>query len=154
MTDLIDKIRTMRAEGFTNAAIQSALGITKGQLWRAVQSHNMPAKPSRYTPPDRAEFTRMWESGVSQVKIARHFKIDDKAVPKLASGYGLRSRHADKPKPAAAPVAAPVTLDDRLLATKGRYADLAAIADDEGMTLRAVTCRFHKVRQMPVERGV
>lgn len=113
---------------------------------------------------DRAEFRRLVAAGHSTGEIAAHFGCSSPSVARICHAEGIplparRYRGGVVVPKAQAEVVAPVksatTLPPRtaaLIATGGRYADLAAWAREWGVSEVKARQEWHRLR-LPVAKG-
>ena len=155
----LDTIRQLRAEGVTNDAIAAQFLISKSNLERIVRENDMPRKPAKVGAAKIAKLRQMWADGVGPNDIANALGISRQSVGVIARREGLPerpgmrkggNRRSKAPAPVSAPQIDPYAdvpgVDGEILRTRGRYAQLAAVADRHKMTIREVTYRFHQVR--------
>ena len=155
----LDTIRQLRAEGVTNDAIAAQFRVSKATLERIVRENDMPRKPAKVGASKIAKLRQMWADGVGPNDIANALGISRQSVGVIARREGLPeragirkggNRRSKEPAPASAPQIDPYAdvpgVDGEILRTRGRYAQLAAVALFNGMTMREVTCRWHRLR--------
>ena len=155
----IDTIRQLRAEGVTNDAIAAQFRLSKANLERIVRENDMPRKPAKVGAAKIAKLRQLWADGVRANDIASALGISRQSVNVIArreslpERAGMRkggNRRSKEPAPASAPQIDPYAgvqgIEGEILRTRGRYAQLAAVALFNGLTMREVTCRWHKCR--------
>ena len=157
--DQLDGIRQLRAEGVTNDIIAAKFGLSKANLERIVRENNLPRKPAKVGAAKIAKLRQLWADGVGPNDIASALGISRQSVGVIARREGLPeragmrkggNRRSTTPAPVSAPQIDPYAdvegIDGEILRTRGRYAQLAAVALFNGLTMREVTCRWHKLR--------
>jgi hypothetical protein len=155
----IDTIRQLRAEGVTNDCIAAQFRLSKANLERIVRENDMPRKPAKVGAAKIAKLRQLWADGVRANDIASALGISRQSVNVIArreslpERAGMRkggNRRSKEPAPASAPQKDPYAdvqgIEGEILRTRGRYAQLAAVALFNGLTMREVTCRWHKLR--------
>ena len=155
----IDTIRQLRAEGVTNDCIAAQFRLSKANLERIVRENDMPRKPAKVGAAKIAKLRQLWADGVRANDIASALGISRQSVNVIArreslpERAGMRkggNRRSKEPAPASAPQIDPYAgvqgIEGEILRTRGRYAQLAAVALFNGLTMREVTCRWHKLR--------
>ena len=155
----IDTIRQLRAEGVTNDCIAAQFRLSKANLERIVRENDMPRKPAKVGAAKIAKLRQLWADGVRANDIASALGISRQSVNVIArreslpERAGMRkggNRRSKEPAPASAPQIDPYAgvqgIEGEILRTRGRYAQLAAVALFNGLTMREVTCRWHKCR--------
>jgi hypothetical protein len=155
----IDTIRQLRAEGVTNDCIAAQFRLSKANLERIVRENDMPRKPAKVGAAKIAKLRQLWADGVRANDIASALGISRQSVNVIArreslpERAGMRkggNRQSKEPAPASAPQIDPYAdvqgIEGEILRTRGRYAQLAAVALFNGLTMREVTCRWHKLR--------
>ena len=155
----IDTIRQLRAEGVTNDAIAAQFRLSKANLERIVRENDMPRKPAKVGAAKIAKLRQLWADGVRANDIASALGISRQSVNVIArreslpERAGMRkggNRRSKEPAPVSAPQIDPYAgvqgIEGEILRTRGRYAQLAAVALFNGLTMREVTCRWHKLR--------
>lgn len=119
----------------------------------------MPRKPAKVGYAKIAKLRQLWADGVSPNDIASALGISRQSVGVIARREGLPerpgmrkggNRRSKEPAPVSAPQIDPYAdvegIEGEILRTRGRYAQLAAVALFNGLTMREVTCRWHKLR--------
>jgi len=116
--------------------------------------------------PNSAEFREMWADGDRVRDIAKYFGCSDSSVSRAAIRHGLPRRLKPRPwsnkvpktpepappppppEPRVAPYHGPWTAagDGKLMSTGGKYGELCALAAKWGVTISAITARYHRVR--------
>ena len=155
----LDTIRQLRAEGVTNDSIAAQFRLSKANLERIVRENDMPRKPAKVGYAKIAKLRQLWADGVGPNDIASALGISRQSVGVIARREGLPerpgmrkggNRRSKEPAPVSAPQVDPYAdvpgVDGEILRTRGRYAQLAAVALFNGLTMREVTCRWHKLR--------
>lgn len=155
----LDTIRQLRAEGVTNDSIAAQFRLSKANLERIVRENDMPRKPAKVGYAKIGKLRQLWADGVSPNDIASALGISRQSVGVIARREGLPerpgmrkggNRRSKLPAPVSAPQIDPYAdvqgVDGEILRTRGRYAQLAAVALFNGLTMREVTCRWHKLR--------
>ena len=155
----IDTIRQLRAEGVTNDCIAAQFRLSKANLERIVRENDMPRKPAKVGAAKIAKLRQLWADGVRANDIASALGISRQSVNVIArreslpERAGMRkggNRRSKEPAPASAPQIDPYAgvqgIEGEILRTRGRYAQLAAVALFNGLTMREVTCHWHKCR--------
>ena len=155
----LDTIRQLRAEGVTNDAIAAQFRLSKANLERIVRENDMPRKPAKVGAAKIAKLRQLWADGVRANDIASALGISRQSVNVIArreslpGRAGMRkggNRRSKEPAPVSAPQKDPYAdvegIEGEILRTRGRYAQLAAVADRHKMTMREVTCRWHNLR--------
>lgn len=155
----LDTIRQLRAEGVTNDCIAAQFRLSKANLERIVREHDMPRKPAKVGYAKIAKLRQLWADGVGPNDIASALGISRQSVGVIARREGLPerpgmrkggNRRSKEPAPVIAPQIDPYAdvegIEGEILRTRGRYAQLAAVALFNGLTMREVTCRWHKLR--------
>jgi hypothetical protein len=155
----IDTIRQLRAEGVTNDCIAAQFRLSKANLERIVRENDMPRKPAKVGAAKIAKLRQLWADGVRANDIASALGISRQSVNVIArreslpERAGMRkggNRRSKEPAPVSAPQIDPYAgvqgIEGEILRTRGRYAQLAAVALFNGLTMREVTCRWHKLR--------
>jgi hypothetical protein len=155
----LDTIRQLRAEGVTNDCIAAQFRLSKANLERIVRENDMPRKPAKVGAAKIAKLRQLWADGVGPNDIASALGISRQSVGVIARREGLPerpgmrkggNRRSKEPAPVSAPQIDPYAgvegIDGEILRTRGRYAQLAAVALFNGLTMREVTCRWHKCR--------
>ena len=155
----LDTIRQLRAEGVTNDCIAAQFRLSKANLERIVRENDMPRKPAKVGAAKIAKLRQLWLDGVGPNDIAKEVGISRQSVGVIARREGFPERagmhkngyRAPEPQePFVAPQKDPYAdvdgIEGEILRTRGRYAQLAAVALFNGMTMREVTCLWHKLR--------
>lgn len=155
----LDAIRQLRAEGVTNDCIAAQFRLSKANLERIVRENDMPRKPAKVGAAKIAKLRQLWMDGVGPNDIAKEVGVSRQSVGVIARREGFPERAGmrkggyrvpEPPEPFVAPQKDPYAdvegVDGEILRTHGRYAQLAAVALFNGMTMREVTCRWHKLR--------
>lgn len=155
----LDAIRQLRVEGVTNDCIAAQFRLSKANLERIVREHDMPRKPAKVGYAKIAKLRRMWADGVRPNNIASALNISRQSVGVIARREGLPeragmrkggNRRSKEPAPVSAPLIDPYAdvegIEGEILRTRGRYAQLALVADRHKMSIREVTFRWHQCR--------
>ncbi len=107
---------------------------------------------------DTETMRRLWEDGLDDVQIAALFGVSKQYIHQRRAEIGLpaqRRRHAVERAPQspskilkAQPPAGRLSPEDAaaLIATKGKWADLAAFAERKGWSAVKAQAEFHRVR--------
>jgi DNA-binding CsgD family transcriptional regulator len=150
--------RRLHAQGLTWAEIARHLKIgsstasQRGRLWCLTPN----CDPNKLEPIKRADVLPLWLEGHTPSEIARRLGVDPKRLHGATRRFNLPARamvsrgkyrviaQEQEAEPEAQP--APTDLTGRLLATKGRWAELAKVADKHGLTMAQVQQRYHKAR--------
>jgi len=155
----LDTIRQLRAEGVTNDCIAAQFRLSKANLERIVRENNLPRKPAKVGAAKIAKLRQLWIDGVGPNDIAREVGISRQSVGVIARREGFPERDPmpmggyrmpEPQEPFVAPQKDPYAdvegIEGEILRTRGRYAQLALVADRHKMTIREVTFRWHKCR--------
>ena len=155
----LDTIRQLRAESVTNDIIAAKFRLSKANLERIVRENDMPRKPAKVGAAKIAKLRQLWLDGVGPNDIAKEVGISRQSVGVIARRDGLPERAGmhkngyrtpEPQEPFVAPQKDPYAdvegIEGEILRTRGRYAQLAAVALFNGLTMREVTCRWHKLR--------
>lgn len=113
-------------------------------------------KPGRAIP-DCDKFRELWVNGIPTDVIAQIYGCTYPTVTRLAKEYGYPERSKAKrrqrvngaiitPEPDQEPEVSIAGVAGELIASKGEYAKLAAIADRHGWTLTYAQQRYHRAR--------
>jgi transposase len=159
----LDRLHEMRRQGMSVRACAAALGVGDS----AVRKRLVPFDPGPRSRPGRprdpeaaarsAKMRALARQGKTYREIAEATGYSESHVAKLVTGWkqtgelwadapARRSPPPPPPPPPAAPPGWSVDRDAAVLATKGRYAKLAALAARWGEPMQRVHARWHRLR--------
>lgn len=100
--EVIEKVRTMRADGFLASDIASAIGKTINAVYAIFIKHGIrrPAIQPRTIKPDQIETVKsLFLSGETHASIGRKTSISLSSIGRILKGLGLKRPQAERPQP-------------------------------------------------------
>ena len=143
-------MRLMWLDGKDDTEIARAFGVSKQAVQLRRQEIGLASQRSR-APMDEARLRKLWDEGLTIVQIAEALERPTSTVQVAARKLELPSRPRGRSAATEAQVTDEpdfdmATLAGRLLATKGKWAELAKIAAAESLPLPRVQQLYHRAR--------
>jgi DNA-binding CsgD family transcriptional regulator len=152
-------LRALVLQGKTETQIAVALGATRDAVRKRLRDLGLKTERKNATATDLNALVQLWEAGLSIAEIARRLKCGDSTVDYHATKLGLSRRGRGRRRTDDVPVDSPTDakpasqtaqtgLLGALLATQGKWAPLAAVAQRHGLTMTQAQQRYHRARAM------
>jgi lambda repressor-like predicted transcriptional regulator len=147
-----DTLARLHHEGHDHEQIAAIMGFSASTIKQRLG--RMFPKVQEVVEIRRQDILPLWQSGATMPELAAHFGCSETTLRNKLRHLHLPRRAwiarqwqiiEDKPDPDK-PVEEPATMTGRLLATKGRYSELAKIAEKHSLTFRQVQQQYHQAR--------
>lgn len=152
-----EQLRKLWDEGVPRKEIARRLGVTAYQITKHEAVLGLPRREGmKATAAQEAKIVRLYTDGLSMMRVGIEVGVSHATVHRVLAKSGLsrgngitgqtRRYGPRKPKEAQEAPPEPATLDERLIATKGRWSVLSRIAAQQGWSSTRAQQEYHRAR--------
>lgn len=158
-----DMVRQWHSDGKSVEQMAVQAGCNPFTIRKVINRLGLPVarRPNNKKPVDERLLRRLWADEVPVARIGQIMNLSETSVRNAAASLGLvpylrqrqrpivrldQPKDEQKPSKVAPPVATPVGLIGDLIASKGQWRHLSAIAVKHGLTMTKVQQEYHRAR--------
>lgn len=150
-----ERLRKLWNEGVPCKEIARRFGVTPYQINKHAAAMGLPRREGmKATAAQEGKIVRLYTDGLSMMRVGIEVGVSHATVHRVLAKSGLsrgngitgqtRRYGARKPTEVQEAPPEPVTLDERLIATKRRWADLSRIAAQQGWSSTRAQQEYHR----------